>query len=524
MNGLSERVTELIGSSRWKAVALKPGNMKVPTGRKLKWPESSYLTEQVLRHWARKPLPNWESGGKVDAPRVILGKLALGRDVREVNDYLLKKEPWGEVGSTWPLHPKGDYDFTLTALTTLLYLYGKMPKLLYPATRKHLLRTLLTEDGGKEEEDIPMSLGLAKETENHILMIEGSRYLKNRWLNAHGSKAKKHDNEMNGMEKWLLKHLGEIKKAGFYEFNSIPYYGYTITAILNLEAFGSDKVRRAARTILDRMNWEYALGSLDLRRYPPFRRQLRRKQGPLDGDYHTPYMKVWLSLQGRKRLLTTRRQAHAVMAALLPYRPPDNIVDWTSEKQERYFVRIGHGPDSSPEIYSGGREYLLSAGGVHRGLSSRIVARPITLMLKDDRAKELKDVFHLAGPGDDWKDWNNTGVHKDLAVAAGPVHIPHGRKAKAKNRVWKTYNHGNLCICVHSRKKLGIIVLTYGKPEQVLDKLTRYNDDPGILRHKFRWPGGRGIGYDVNAPQDEWIITSVGDRDFDKWPRMDGDL
>jgi hypothetical protein len=32
---------------------------------------------------------------------------------------------------------------------------------------------------------VPRTLGLARDTENHLLMTEGSRYLKNRWLALH---------------------------------------------------------------------------------------------------------------------------------------------------------------------------------------------------------------------------------------------------------------------------------------------------------------------------------------------------
>ncbi len=51
-------------------------------------------------------------------------------------------------------------------------------------------------------------------------------------------------------------------------FNSIPYMGYTLTALMNLEAFRSEEVRAVAREILDREIWSYALGEA---RFPPVR-------------------------------------------------------------------------------------------------------------------------------------------------------------------------------------------------------------------------------------------------------------
>jgi hypothetical protein len=151
-----------------------------------------------------------------------LAKFALNRDLDAANAYLQAQVPWGRSGSTWELHPEGDYDFTLAGLTVMLWLFGDDPEVLYPATRTHLLETLLVEEGDDFRVSVPRSLGLVRDTENHLLMTEGSRYLKNRWLRLHGSTAPRHDNNGNGMEARLLDLLGELQTAGLYEFNSIP--------------------------------------------------------------------------------------------------------------------------------------------------------------------------------------------------------------------------------------------------------------------------------------------------------------
>ena len=129
---------------------------------------------------------------------------------------------------------------------------------------------LLTEDGDDFRSKAPRTLGIVNETENHILMTEGSRYLKNRWLQTHGNAAPRYDNAANGMEGKLPAVLAEMKATGLFEFNSQPYIGYTITALLNFEAFGAEPLRVAAREVLDTLNWSYALGSYRLRHFPPF--------------------------------------------------------------------------------------------------------------------------------------------------------------------------------------------------------------------------------------------------------------
>ena len=132
------------------------------------------------------------------------GKITKRQDLEAANTYLQNQVPRGQTGSTWWLHPNGDYDFTLLALTVILCQFGDEPAVLYPTTREHLLSTLLVEDGGEVRETVPRSLGLVRDTENHLLMTEGARYLKNRWLALHGNTAPRYDNEKNGVETWLL--------------------------------------------------------------------------------------------------------------------------------------------------------------------------------------------------------------------------------------------------------------------------------------------------------------------------------
>jgi hypothetical protein len=364
-------------------------------------------------------------------------------------------------------------------------------------------------------------------------MTAGSRYLKNRWLRLHGSDDPRHDNRANGLEAKLLDVLDEFQTAGFYEFNSIPYDGYMLTALLNLEAFGSEAVAGAARAVLDRTNWTYALGSLDLRRYPPFRRQLRRAEiTALDKDYHTALMATWISLAPSLAEEPALRSGehHALLTAVLPYRLPDRTAAWVEAHPTRYFVRMGHGRCSSPELYSGGPGYLLSAGGVHRGKRSMIVARPITLLLGDD-ARDRSAVLHLAGPGEDFTAWNNTGVHRDFAVAAGPVHVPEDWGPAAQNAQWSVYQPTQTSprIAVHTTPSLGLVALVHdGTPAQVLSALTDANPDPDALAARFRWPDGPELTYDVDAPKHRWVMRSVDggalDRAFDRWPLLTGTI
>ena len=501
----------------------------IPSKRTFAWQDTSVLAEAVLDYWSNRSLPSWQTKGKVKAPRILAAKLAAGVELNEVNAYILKQTPWAQTGSSWLLHPNGDYDFTLTILTGILWLYGDQPRILYPQTREHLLNRLLTEEGTCRRLHVPETGGLVKETENHVLMTQGSCYLKNRWLAKHGNTSSKYNNAENGMEDLVLDYLGEIEKSGLYEFNSIPYLAYTMTALLNLEAFGSDAVSNSSRRILDRLNWQYAIGSLSGRRCVPFRRRIEKAGNSLTADYQHTFIKIWMSLKPAVDTAVDSdviESSHALWPCLMPYRLSDQAAQWIERKPSQYYIRIGHGSQSSPEIYSGGPGYLLTAGGVNRGEFSMIAARPISLLL-DDGAERLDQVLHLSGPGHKLTEWNNTGVYKNFACAAGPVCVPSIWKPVIENKQWQIYDRNNLLIAVYSRPAIGIIVLfDSGIAEEILSGICQSNPDESLLSAKFCWPDGNHIIYDLNASKDNWVIKSYGaerfDRKYDQWQLMQG--
>jgi hypothetical protein len=521
----------LFGEVKYKNFELKPGNLKVPHERSIVWRDHSAFADSIYNFWAAKPLPDWKSNGKTDAPRVLLAKLLTRHEISETNNVIRNLSPNGVSGSTWALNKEGDYDFTLTVLTAILYLFGDNPEILYPDAKDHLLNVLLTEKGNKFRNTAPRTLGLVLETENHILMTEGSRYLKNRWEALHGNKDEFNDNVENGMEDKILAFLGEMKKDGLYEFNSNPYIGYTITALLNLEAFASEKVKTEARNVLDYMNWCYALGSFHLNHYPPMRRRYE-KSGIQEfaNDYQTVFMKSWLSYSRDIDYITNNGigNAHALIGVCMPYRPADKVVEMLFDKGDGYFVKLGHGPDACPEIYSAGEKFLLSAGGVNRGKRSLIVTRPITLFL-NDKAENLSEVIHLSGPGNDFMLWNNTGVYKNFACAAGPIVVPESFIPVLKNENWSIYStKDNLSILVYSTKDFGLVCVFKKTDEKaLLSEIMLANPDIIHLKTHFRFPGGKSIDYDVLSPRNKWVIVSADDKllnlDFDKWPLIDWD-
>jgi hypothetical protein len=509
---------------------LAKGNIEIPHDRKLHWSNESLFSDTISSNWANKAIQ--AESGKVNNPRILLAKLLLKKDIAEVNKYILQAVPWGVTGSVWAGNKNGDYDFSLTVLSTILYFFGDQPDVLYPETTQHLLNVLLTEDGNKFHYKVPNSAGLVYETENHLLMTEGSRYLKNRWKQLHGDTNPLYDNVANGMESKLAALIVQMNNAGLYEFNSLPYTGYTITALLNLEAFASEKIKTDARNLLDYMNWCYALGSYGFKHFAPMRRRYD-KAGfqELTTDYHSIFMKVWAgylpnppadhNIQGG--------EVHALLAACMPYRPSDKTMKYLFDNGEGYFVKIGHGKGACPEIYAAGKNYLLSAGGSNRGKSSDIVARPIMLFLNDG-ATNLSQTFHLSGPGTDFMKWNNTGVYKNFAAAAGPVFIPKGQKPVAEDGAWKIFACIDyVLLAVYSSSDVGLLYISNEKdPAMLLKKIIMLNPDEKKLKSTFHLLEGKTVEYDLLAKKNTWVIKSVDgkhfDRNFDYLPLIAGDI
>ena len=513
-----------------KGQAQRP--IEVPHERTIQWKTQSDFANTVYASFANRKFGYEKLSDKGNTPRIVLAKLLVKRDVEEVNNVILKMVVRGVSGSRWALNPKGDYDFTLAPLTTVLYLFGDKPDLLYPKTKDYLLNVLLNCEGNKFRKTAPKTLGLAPETENHVLMTEGSRYLKNRWIMLHGDTKPYYDNVKNGMEAKILAYLDRMKTGGLYEFNSIPYLGYTIMALLNLEAFASDKVRTEARNVLDYMNWTYALGSYQLRHYPPMRRLYGKASiQELTTDYHSIFMKSWLSYAPIAPFNADIRhgEVHALMGACMPYRPADKVVDLIFNKGKGYFVKLGHGKRSCPEIFTAGKHFLLSAGGANQGKSSLVVTRPTTLFL-NDKADKLPQTFYLTGRGTDFMQWNNTGVYKNFACASGAVSVPTGFKSVANEGNWSIYAaKDGVLVAVYATDNLGLMAVFEDiLAENLLKLLIQANTNAAQLRTQFQFPNGEKVEYDVNAPQNKWVIKAINgqavDRDFDKWVLINGEF
>jgi hypothetical protein len=446
-----------------------------------------------------------------------------------MNEYLLKQKATGTGGSRWLLNPKGGYDFNAMAFTPLLFLFDDKPELLYPGTKKHLAENILTIEGAGFSRNVPY-LPL-QDSENHVLMTESSRYLKNQWLWKNGNNSPEYDNRNNGVEAGLKEYLEEIVTNGVYEFNSDPYLGYTYSSLLNLNAFATGGVKDLATKILDMINWQYALNSYKFKHFPPYRRLFKDNfSKEIVSDYHSVMLMVWAGFYNDSLKTDILQGKHvALWAAMLPYRPADKVMEWTLNKPNGYFIKMGHGYNSCPEICSGDKSYLLSAGGSNLGGRSMIMSKP-TVLFQDDDARALKEIFHAYGPGEDFINWNNTGVYEDFSCTKGMVHIPVGKKAVLSSEEWQIFNiTEGIFLAVYSQKELGIMVIVRAPTaREGLEAIVMNNPDIKLYPTQFKHPNGNFIEYDLDSPKDTWVIKRVNEKDvnrkFDRWPFFEGNI
>ncbi|MFK4651082.1 hypothetical protein ABIF97_001016 [Bradyrhizobium japonicum] len=288
--------------------------------------------------------------------------------------------------------PKGDYDMALKGLMTAIHRYGHL------LTAEEIERALV--DLVPPVLSGPLNIGLhefvvltddAPETENHILMIESTRYLTNQLLFDRLDADPKFDNNANGLTAWLLEHLQQFAKHDFLEFNARPYQRLSLHAIYNLFEFARDEpIRTAAKIVLDYSTTKFAVSSCRMRRVTPFRRLKENTNTaaknndlitPVGSDQLQPMMYTYTGATDRDAgpratypdgLVSS---GVGVIASLSSYRPPPATYDlaMTTWGAEQHRFHHGKRPplheadeDAEPgvEIYYRSPSFLFTAGGM----------------------------------------------------------------------------------------------------------------------------------------------------------------
>ena len=355
-----------------------------------------------------------------------------GEPIDIVNRYIVANNP-GTVGTAVF---GGDYDMALIILVRIAIEYQRY---LSPEARISLRDKLLTQVGAYDGGQLTWGLNF-QETENHILMIEVSRYLTNSLFGF--------DN--TGMVKFLtdqmLDHLGN----DFQEYNSRPYQRLAVQAITLLADHSADpvdlgrpvvhgplggrgvspppsrgpavdlddaaKLGFVARLVLDYLTAKFAVSSNGLRRHVPFRR--RNDRTGVDGFFDNEAdreQRRFLALTGHRRFYNEADPGlesldfdggTIVQSVLSSYRPPLAMINLMLVNEgKEYFQRFHH---YGLEIFSSTPAFLISAGGIwldgpyghgpggQFGWEDDSIPMPIVLMPSDTGIR-VSDVVHIDG-------------------------------------------------------------------------------------------------------------------------------
>jgi hypothetical protein len=289
----------------------------------------------------------------------------------------LRDIPLGEVGTDH------DYDMTLKGLMVIAFRYRT---LLTDGQREHLFRELVPAAiRGSHDEDIEtVYFGPfpGPETENHLLMIESTRYLTNQYLHERTGDAR-YDNLANGMFDWLFGYLHDRACHDFIEFNSRTYQRQSTHAVLNLYEFATDHTMTVgARIVLDYLAVKFAVSSSRKRQIGPFRR--RKEHSNLEDLYDIhghPHTGFWQMYAGPSAPdgdpypgFPDDWSIEGLIVGLSTYRPPAAayVLAMTAYPavQHRFFQgprpTAPHGEETDPgvETYFKSPSFLLTAGGM----------------------------------------------------------------------------------------------------------------------------------------------------------------
>ena len=252
---------------------------------------------------------------------------------------------------------------------------------------------------------ITFAFGGIQETENHLLMQNSSRYIKNKLMMAELSAegARKDFDTISDLNEdvrtWLLDRLQRIAKEDFVEYNAKPYNSFSHASLLNLIDYACDvswdydaskfinnsdthcdpkdqAIVTAASAVLDLSAAKDAVGSLEGRRFIPYRRLAEENYDYYTGrsmleliagaDNQLAALQIWT---GQMRHSPDGKAGTGTFGDLAwystsHYRPDPMILDIALDKSTPREQQYRH---HTRERYASGNGWLITAGGTDEG-------------------------------------------------------------------------------------------------------------------------------------------------------------
>ncbi|MGV9868908.1 hypothetical protein [Rhodococcus koreensis] len=281
-----------------------------------------------------------------------------------------------------------------------------------------------------------------QETENHLLMQNSSRYLKNKLMMAELSRQGHRDEfdtiaELNEeLRIWLLERMQRIAEEDFIEYNSKPYGRLSHFSLLNLIDFACDirwdytlsgqmqqanapcdakdrAIVDAAAAVFDLSAAKAAVGSLEGRRLVPYRRLAGENKKYDDGrsllelvggaDTMLGALQVWT---GQMRYAPSGKATSSTFGQLVfystsNYRPDPMILDVAVNKSTPRTQQYVH---DTGEAYTSGDGWLITAGGdderAANGLESPLFPTIYSFSPTNDRGVGVPTTLMTDAPSD----------------------------------------------------------------------------------------------------------------------------
>jgi hypothetical protein len=262
------------------------------------------------------------------------------------------------------------------------------------------------------------------ETENHLLAINSTKYLNNQLIiedlgndiTLTGAYIK----DQIALKAWLLKRMQTYLQNDFIEYNSRPYQRHAIESIRNIHDFAGDPgrptlpdadLRNAAELVLDYTAAKFAIGSSQSRRMVPYRRHRSDFAKAVDVDAsgwngqldlassadHQVGLGLLYAGQTQQLPLGQGSRGFAgevIDAATSFYVPEPTILDLAIVKDVPIYQRMHH---TTEELYSTGKGFLISAGGLATGLAYPVTGIPAFDDHVDDWGSGVPTTLILTG-------------------------------------------------------------------------------------------------------------------------------
>ena len=259
---------------------------------------------------------------------------------------------------------EGDYDFVSFFIAAIGILGQNPDHPLSPLAQEKLLEAL-PKFGPPLKEHInrfQLEGGICKafgpifhDTENHVLMIEISRYLTNQIKNI--------DNESNGFNLWMVDHLELFLHRFYNEYNSKPYQSFAMQPILVLASLADDqRVRDTAIKVIDMTMAVMATQSNNFRRFSPFRRQpvFKDNSSAFDGNSAYSIPAFLTGAYGEKLRISDASLTAGLLLDKSPLSPATTSL-YIHRDSLQYSQRFKY--KGNQELYYRSPSFLISAAG-----------------------------------------------------------------------------------------------------------------------------------------------------------------